>query len=266
VALTVEQVEGSKANSSPPSASCANCGSLRETPYCGHCGQSERGSRRLRVKDVFASFAEALFDAESVFPATLIGMFRNPGRLCSDYVEGKRKRYMNPFAFLVAAIGAQIVLSSLLTWVGWIEDETLEGNAMPDDANTWFVLAAILPMVFCWSFLFAKTGRNFVENYVFGLYLAGLLAWIELIILPLPSIAMPEWFQAILIFALWVVLTTWAGANFYRLPWFSVLWRMATSTIASVILVGAVFVLVLMGVEWLGLLPTEPLDIPARDG
>jgi hypothetical protein len=43
VALTVEQVEGSKANSSPPSASCANCGSLRETPYCGHCGQSERG-------------------------------------------------------------------------------------------------------------------------------------------------------------------------------------------------------------------------------
>jgi len=177
---------------------CANCRLPCSAAYCGQCGQHERGSRRLQVRDIAANFAEALLDVESPLPATLIGLFRNPGRVCLDYVHGRRKWYMNPFAFLLVAVTAQIILAALLRWMEWIVPAADESDVLPDEALNCLLFAIVVPQALLWTKLFAVCDRSFADNYVLGLYLLGQFAWIELVLLPLTTIVVAD---SILLFA-----------------------------------------------------------------
>ena len=108
------------------------------------------------MRDIAANFAEALLDVESPLPATLIGLLRNPGQVCLDFVNGRRKRYLNPFAFLLVAVTAQIILSSGLRWTGWIVPQPDEPGPIPDDALNWVLFAIVVPLAFLWTKLFAS--------------------------------------------------------------------------------------------------------------
>lgn len=177
--------------------------------------------------------AEALLDVESPLPATLIGLIRNPGQVCLDYVNGRRKRYLNPFAFLLVAVTAQIILSAGLLWTGWIVPQLDESGAIPDDALNWMLIAFVVPLAFLWTKLFAFSDRNFAENYVLGLYLLGLFAWFELMLLPLTFVAAPDSIQLVVYLIVWLTIATRAGSEFYSMPWYSVFWRMLASTTAT---------------------------------
>jgi hypothetical protein len=229
--------ETAKPNSSPPI--CGNCGASLSTRYCPQCGQHERGSRRLRLRDIAAHCTQALLDTESALPATLIGLCRNPGQLCLGYVHGKRKRYMNPFAYLLVAATLQIILSALLHGVGWLPRRADETGALPDDALTGLLFIAVLPLALLWMKLFARSGKNFAENYLLGVYLVGQIAWLELLLLPFPAITASDTVMAIAFPLVWLALTTWAGVIFYSMPWYSVLWRMFVSSVIAFVILGA---------------------------
>lgn len=201
---------------------CANCDSLLTGNYCGQCGQSARSSRRLNFRDVLTQCAEAVLDAEAAFPATLIGLCTEPGKLCSDYVSGKRKRYLNPFTYLLIAITAQVIISKMLSLAGW---KTLHSNAeaLPEEAMTWMLLLANLPLAIAWTWIFKKSGRNLAENYVLGLYITAQFVWIEALLLPLPPSNTLDIALLILFSIAWTAVVTWAGATFYSMPWPAVL-------------------------------------------
>lgn len=228
---------------------CANCGAPQPARYCAQCGQHERGSQRLRVRDVASHCTEALLDVESALPATLIGLIRNPGRVCREYVQGRRKRYMNPFALLLVALTAQILLSALLRWMGGTsaagEVSQDAANELPDEAITWMLFAALLPLALLWTKMFAMSGRNFAENYVLGLYLLGLLAWLEIVILPFTFIWDVDAFLFGSLAVLWLSLTTWAGTEFYSLAWYAVAWRMAVASTVAFVFMGLLFAIFL---------------------
>ncbi len=85
-------------------SNCLNCG----YPFSGHeffcpsCGQKNKGSRITFgnfIKEVFAGF----FSWDTKFWRTLITLIARPGKISSDYVEGKRVRYANPFRFYITA-------------------------------------------------------------------------------------------------------------------------------------------------------------------
>ncbi len=217
---------------------CANCGAPHSAEYCGQCGQHERGSRRLQVRDIAANCAAALTDVESPLPATLTGLFRSPGRVCLDYIHGRRKRYMNPFAFLLVAVTAQIILSAVLRWTGWIVPTPDESDAIPDEALNGVLFAVVVPLAFLWTSLFAVSNRTFAENYVLGLYVLGQFAWLELALLPLTTITVADSILLIVYPTVWLIMATWAGAIFYSMNWYSVLWRMVASSAATFIIVG----------------------------
>ncbi len=227
---------------------CANCNSPQSTVYCGECGQHERGSRPLRMRDITANCAEALLEVDSPLPATLVGLIRNPGQLCLNYVSGQRKRYLNPFAFLLVAVTAQVILSAGLRWTGWVEPQPDESGAIPDDALNWVLFAIVVPLGFLWTKLFASSGRNFAENYVLGLYLLGLFAWFELMLLPLTFVAAPDSIQLVVYLIVWLTIATWAGAGFYSMPRCSVFWRMLASTSVTFLVFGGLLFAVLEAV------------------
>lgn len=77
-------------------ARCLNCDASLQGQYCWNCGQ--RGNTRLislfeLLKDAFGD----MFELDSRLWRTLIPLVTRPGRLTSQYLLGRRARYMPPF-------------------------------------------------------------------------------------------------------------------------------------------------------------------------
>lgn len=80
----------------PAGQHCLNCGAPLTGQYCGQCGQ--RATNRLislweLLRDAFGD----LFELDSRLWRTLIPLMLRPGQLTSDYLRGRRMRYMPPF-------------------------------------------------------------------------------------------------------------------------------------------------------------------------
>jgi len=94
---------------------CLNC----QTPlpevakFCPNCGQKNRDGR-VSVTEFFSIFFDTYFNIDSNIFKTAFGLFV-PGRLTTQFFEGRRKSYLHPLrifllmsAFYIAVIGFQI--------------------------------------------------------------------------------------------------------------------------------------------------------------
>jgi Na+/melibiose symporter-like transporter len=106
-----------------------NCGhSLQgEDVYCPRCGQAAATHRFS-----FAHFLHEFFHAfthtdKSVF-ALIRGLSTRPGHLVREYLDGQRKKYFNPFTFLLLVAAFSILV---LQFSG-----TFKGNSPRQPENT----------------------------------------------------------------------------------------------------------------------------------
>lgn len=197
-------------------ALCANCGHELTDAYCAQCGQHRRGSERLRVREIVARSCEHLLDFDSAFLGTFVGLFRRPGELCREYVQGRRKRYMNPFAYFVLAGTVNLFVTTVVGWFAGApaapEEEFIANHVL------WIMLAMLVPLAFLWRWLFRQSGCNLAENYVFALYVLAQFSWLEaFVLLPLQYVV-SDLVLAIVYVALWLAYVTYAAIPFYREP------------------------------------------------
>ena len=92
---------------------CLNCGSVL-TPrqnYCYNCGQRTDASR-ITFRHLFRDFLQAFAHADKGILNLVKGLTVNPGRTAVEYVQGKRKKYFNPFAFLGLCIAFMVFLNN----------------------------------------------------------------------------------------------------------------------------------------------------------
>lgn len=86
------------------SPDCLNCGARLKGQYCGICGQRAR-NRLISLWELISEAFGDLLEIDSRLWRTLIPLFRRPGRLTRDYLEGRRARYMPPFrTYLVLSV------------------------------------------------------------------------------------------------------------------------------------------------------------------
>jgi len=83
---------------------CHNCGHpLRGYEnHCPYCGQ-KNSFARLGVKQFFRDFAANFFNFDSRIWQTLVQLFKHPGKVSMQYIEGRRKRFTSPFRLLLQA-------------------------------------------------------------------------------------------------------------------------------------------------------------------
>ena len=91
-------------DASTGAGACRNCGTALKGAYCHVCGQSaatvRRPAREL-LHDVFGNLLQ--WDSRLIHTMRLL--FFSPGRLSSDWVEGRRARHVPPFRlYLVASL------------------------------------------------------------------------------------------------------------------------------------------------------------------
>ena len=90
------QARALRSASATSQAHCANCNALLYGQYCGTCGQRAR-HRIISLWELLRDAAGDLFELDSRLWRTLIPLAIRPGLLTSDYLQGRRARYMPPF-------------------------------------------------------------------------------------------------------------------------------------------------------------------------
>lgn len=167
---------------------CKNCGNPVEGNFCGHCGQS-RQVDRINFSNFLQELSTAIFQIDRGLFFTIWEMIVRPGVSLRNFLEGKRKPYFKPFAFLLTLSTVYFLLAELTdqsTWLndfysGWISgasDFNQESNA--EIILAWFVknfrfsTFFLLPIYSLASFFsFRKFGFNYLEHIVINCYITG---------------------------------------------------------------------------------------------
>lgn len=90
---------------------CKNCDrSLRsDYTYCSNCG-AKIIRNRLTFKNLLYDVTERYFNVDNTFLKTFLHLFIKPEIVVSGYIQGIRKKYLNPISYL----GIALTLSGLL--------------------------------------------------------------------------------------------------------------------------------------------------------
>ena len=95
-------------------AHCLNCEQVLLPPgcFCPQCGQAP--AHRLSTAHVVHELAHVFTHADKGIVAYLPALLLRPGRLVADYLAGRRKRYFNPFQFLLLSAALATLLVNQL--------------------------------------------------------------------------------------------------------------------------------------------------------
>ena len=157
---------------------CRNCNKSfnEEYQHCPHCGQ-KANLQRLTLHNIFHEF----FHAFTHFDKGILLLFRwltvRPGKIAREYVDGKRKKYFNPFSFLVLMVGMAFFLVLKFESLAFRHEDLNRGNIEIlhfsfKYFNVFIFLMAPVNALLSWV-LFRKYKFFYAEYLVLWAYLTG---------------------------------------------------------------------------------------------
>jgi hypothetical protein len=175
--------------------------------FCLHCG-AKVVNGRLSLKGTWHEFIGPFFSWENNFWRTFKDLFTNPKKVLEAYVGGARKKYFQPFSYLILFATIAIFFykifpmevitdfsegfssgfnsgSKLNPGNKPIKPNPIDNKAIGDFIMNYynFVMILMLPFSAMISFiLFKKRNHNFAEHLVFNSYLSANLGYLGLII------------------------------------------------------------------------------------
>ncbi|MEJ7625747.1 MAG: DUF3667 domain-containing protein [Ferruginibacter sp.] len=166
---------------------CPNCNNelSNAQKFCDVCGQ-KNSFHRFTVGHVTHEFFHAFTHADSGIIFLVKELALNPGRVASEFVSGKIKKYFSPFTFMLLCVGFFVLMNNVLKtypdppkpdpkilqviptpearqkYIRLIERSANGTKAMNKHANIITVIAMPLYAFIMWLF-FRKRKRNFAE-------------------------------------------------------------------------------------------------------
>jgi hypothetical protein len=181
---------------------CKNCGAPLEEDagYCSYCGAriiDERISTRFLMQELL----DKVLSVDNKLLKTFLHLFTKPHAVINDYINGIRKRYYNPFSYLLISL----TLSGI--YVYFLKDamletlETVDPNAsnpmmnnefnknfinLFSDYQAFFTVSNIPIYAFMsWLVFLNRKMYNFYEHLIIYLYAASHTAIISsLVVVP----------------------------------------------------------------------------------
>jgi hypothetical protein len=83
--------------------------------FCSSCGQ-RTSVNKVTFKETFQDLADAIFSINGPLLTTLKMMIVNPGRLFTEYLNGKRKKYYRPVTFFILMTVIYLVIRELINY------------------------------------------------------------------------------------------------------------------------------------------------------
>lgn len=182
---------------------CKNCHTELEQQfdYCSYCG-AKIIRNRLTLKNLFEHLSETFFNYDNKLLRTIIDLFKKPDVVMLNYIEGVRKRYVNPISFFglaltISGLSIFIIQKFYLEYidiVAWLKNIELFSNPGSQEAlNNYstsdtmeyssLIYSAIVPvfaLISRWVF-FEKT-YNFTEHVIIYLYSMSLISIVSVVL------------------------------------------------------------------------------------
>lgn len=179
---------------------CKSCGyKLKESDkFCSNCG-AKIVDGRLSIKGTWNEFIGPFFNWENNFWRTFFGLFKNPKDVLEAYISGGRKKYFQPFAYLILYTTIAIIFYKMFPpeipdsfYDSFAQGNKISANGinlsldMRNFLETMynyynFFMLTMLPFYALITFLiFFKRGHNFSEHLVFSTYIQANLGYISL--------------------------------------------------------------------------------------
>ncbi len=93
-------------------------------------GNPGDGGSRLTLRAIIGDLASRFFSLESGWLRTVKELTTGPGPMIRRYIEGPRKVYANPFAYLLVATAISVVVQSTVGFQEWMLAGTLNNPDM----------------------------------------------------------------------------------------------------------------------------------------
>ncbi|HMO31701.1 MAG TPA: DUF3667 domain-containing protein [Lacibacter sp.] len=180
---------------------CANCNNSFEqaTPFCAQCGQ-RTATHRFTIPHLVHEVVHAATHADKGLFLLIRELSLRPGQVLNDYiVVQRRKRYFNPFTFLVLMAGLLLFSTALFKPYNANDMYTAEQKASMEamvgkdkatavmqrtqqmnrfmEKNAKMILLASVPLTaLVFWLLFSGRGLNFAEHLVASVFLTAFLA------------------------------------------------------------------------------------------
>lgn len=245
-----------------PAETCANCAGplLAGAGYCPHCGQPR--PHRLSTAHVMHEIVHVFTHADKSIFGFVGQVLTRPGRVVADYLAGRRKRYFNPFQFLLLAVGVATVLAVQLHYYERIGEQVQQAmrahgapafvlarvgsyfHAVGKFFNVWWL--ALMPLHALGAWAVYRRRLNYAESF-FTLVVVG-SAFQVYLILALVSVFLvvglePGSSTAALQAAVYVVYLSWIGRRGLGLSW--------ARAVGSALVVGVLASVINYGLNWL---------------
>ena len=91
---------------------CLDCGAPLRGPYCSACGQPAI-VRAVSLREVISNFAEDVFEFDSRLWRTLLPLMFRPGSMTSEYLAGRRARFLAPLRLYLLLSVVFFVLAAI---------------------------------------------------------------------------------------------------------------------------------------------------------
>lgn len=176
---------------------CKNCHTElhEQDDYCKSCG-GKVIRKRLSFKNLFEHLSETFFNYDNKLLRTFMQLIKNPEDVIVGYVDGVRKKYINPISFF----GLSLTLSGLSIFIlkkFYIEhldfSNLFEGVKASQDIvnatsggvleyNSLFYSFLIPLMAFVSWITFLDKKYNFTEHIIIYLYSMSLLSIFSVIV------------------------------------------------------------------------------------
>lgn len=218
---------------------CRNCDlALSDgNVFCSGCGQKVMVGR-LSVRESLREFWHATIHADRSVLVLIRMLLVRPGYVAREYVQGRRKRYFGPYAFLllivsitsaaVAIFGTAMIKFST---IGSAPPDSIAAAAFGLDAMGTLVqrhvnvfILAETPLLAAFSrLLFARDGTNFAEYMVLAAYTSGMQSLCTtLFVIPLTAIfhltGSARDALEIVFLAIWIAYFALAASQFSHQP------------------------------------------------
>ena len=209
--------------STPGPTHCLNCGVALpgDQNYCGHCGQKAR-PLRLNLRDIAAELVHALLHVDHSVLSLVRLLAVRPGTVAREYVDGRRKTYFGPFAFLVIVVGLTSALVAVSGFTAVSASQAAVAGPIVDflqrHLNLVYFTQVPLLAAAC-AVLFRGDRRLYAEHLVLASYTTGMRSLLLMVFaVPLWRLLRPPSIPMLLTYAylaVWIAYFGFAASQFY---------------------------------------------------
>ncbi|MBC7903398.1 MAG: DUF3667 domain-containing protein [Gemmatimonadaceae bacterium] len=225
------------------SVECLNCFSpiLPAQRFCSDCGQ-KTDTHRLTMGHIGHDVLHAFTHTDKGMFHLIKALAINPGTVAREYVEGARKKYFNPFSFLILVTAIATILASSFNLVTGSTRKDPVSVFLDKHYNLLIFLNTPIIAFFSWL-LFRKSRKNFAEFLVMAAYATGeRTVFFALIVVPLhiifPHNHIPLTYANLIVWAFYLAWTTTVFARENKV------WGWVKSLIASALVHVIIYMLI----------------------